>query len=112
MPIYKIEFSILGNNEVRFISALGKDSIGIDIPDLYDNMEPKTGGLVDRRLGVTDNHIDCATCGLNSTFCVGHFGHITLAEPVFNMGYINYVKGANIGGFVKVADAMLAQGAV
>ncbi len=27
-------------------------------------------------------------------------------------GYINYVKGANIGGFVKVADAMLAQGLV
>ena len=24
--------------------------------------------------------------------------------------YINYVKGANIAGFVKVADAMLAQG--
>ena len=27
-------------------------------------------------------------------------------------GYINYVKGANIGGFVKVADAMIAQGVV
>lgn len=27
-------------------------------------------------------------------------------------GFINYVKGANIGGFVKVADAMLAQGVV
>jgi len=27
-------------------------------------------------------------------------------------GYINYVKGANIGGFVKVAEAMLAQGLV
>jgi glutamate dehydrogenase/leucine dehydrogenase len=27
-------------------------------------------------------------------------------------GYVNYVKGANIGGFVKVADAMLAQGIV
>jgi len=26
--------------------------------------------------------------------------------------FINYVKGANIGGFVKVADAMLAQGTV
>ncbi|MBR9757582.1 MAG: NADP-specific glutamate dehydrogenase [Algicola sp.] len=25
-------------------------------------------------------------------------------------GYINYVKGANIAGFVKVADAMIAQG--
>jgi len=27
-------------------------------------------------------------------------------------GYVDYVKGANIAGFVKVADAMLAQGAV
>ena len=27
-------------------------------------------------------------------------------------GYINYVKGANIAGFVKVADAMMAQGVV
>jgi glutamate dehydrogenase (NADP+) len=29
-----------------------------------------------------------------------------------NNGYIDYVKGANIAGFVKVADAMLAQGVV
>lgn len=27
-------------------------------------------------------------------------------------GYVNYVRGANIAGFVKVADAMLAQGYV
>ncbi len=27
-------------------------------------------------------------------------------------GYINYVKGANIGGFIKVANAMMAQGVV
>ncbi len=27
-------------------------------------------------------------------------------------GYINYVKGANIAGFVKVADAMIAQGVI
>jgi glutamate dehydrogenase (NADP+) len=26
--------------------------------------------------------------------------------------FTNYVKGANIAGFVKVADAMLAQGVV
>ena len=25
-------------------------------------------------------------------------------------GYVNYVKGANIAGFIKVADAMLAYG--
>ncbi|GAB3174939.1 NADP-specific glutamate dehydrogenase [Telluribacter humicola] len=27
-------------------------------------------------------------------------------------GYVNYEKGANLGGFVKVADAMMAQGVV
>lgn len=27
-------------------------------------------------------------------------------------GYVNYVDGANIGGFVKVAEAMLAYGIV
>ena len=27
-------------------------------------------------------------------------------------GYIDYVKGANIAGFVKVADAMIDQGMV
>ncbi len=27
-------------------------------------------------------------------------------------GHINYVKGANIGGFIKVADSMIAQGLV
>jgi glutamate dehydrogenase (NADP+) len=26
--------------------------------------------------------------------------------------FINYVKGANVGGFIKVADAMLDQGVV
>lgn len=29
-----------------------------------------------------------------------------------NDGFINYVKGANIGGFIKVANAMIAQGVV
>jgi glutamate dehydrogenase (NADP+) len=27
-------------------------------------------------------------------------------------GYVNYLKGANIGGFIKVAEAMKAQGVV
>jgi glutamate dehydrogenase (NADP+) len=27
-------------------------------------------------------------------------------------GFVNYVQGANVAGFVKVADAMLAQGCV
>ena len=29
-----------------------------------------------------------------------------------NKKYVDYVKGANIGGFVKVANSMIAQGLV
>lgn len=91
-PIERIEFNILKNDEIRAISAVGKDTDGIQNPDLYDGLEPKRGGLLDTRGGTSDAHIDCTTCGLNSTYCVGHFAHINLAEPVFHMGYINFVK--------------------
>jgi glutamate dehydrogenase (NADP+) len=51
---------------------------------------------VDERLkGIMLNiHASCVKYGTDST------------------GYVDYVKGANIAGFVKVADAMLAQGVV
>jgi glutamate dehydrogenase (NADP+) len=38
--------------------------------------------------------------------------HATCVEWGADKDYINYVQGANIGGFVKVADAMMAQGLV
>ena len=38
--------------------------------------------------------------------------HASCTEYGKEDGFVNYVKGANIAGFVKVADAMLAQGVV
>jgi len=38
--------------------------------------------------------------------------HTTCVKYGKEGNYIDYVKGANIGGFVKVADSMLAQGVV
>lgn len=38
--------------------------------------------------------------------------HATCVKYGNDNGNINYVRGANIGGFVKVADAMIAQGHV
>ncbi|HPF50791.1 MAG TPA: NADP-specific glutamate dehydrogenase [Draconibacterium sp.] len=38
--------------------------------------------------------------------------HDTCVEYGKNGNHIDYVKGANVGGFVKVAEAMLAQGVV
>jgi len=38
--------------------------------------------------------------------------HATCAQYGKESGFINYPKGANIGGFIKVADAMIDQGVV
>ena len=38
--------------------------------------------------------------------------HNQCVEHGEDSGYINYVKGANIAGFIKVADSMLDQGVV
>lgn len=89
--IDKIEFTLLGNKEIQNMSALGKETAGLMIPDLYDNTEPKKGGLIDPRMGVTSNDLECATCGLSTNYCVGHFGHMVLSEPVFHLGLYDYV---------------------
>ena len=38
--------------------------------------------------------------------------HQTCLEYGTENKVVNYVKGANIGGFIKVADSMLDQGVV
>ena len=38
--------------------------------------------------------------------------HTTCVTHGQEAGTVNYVKGANVGGFIKVADAMLDQGLV
>ena len=88
--IDRIEFKIFTNNEVLKYSVIGEG--GIDIAESYDNNEPKRGGLIDSRLGTTNHNIICATCNLNDVNCPGHFGHIELADKVFNYVYFKHVK--------------------
>ena len=90
--ITSIDFSVFSNAEVLRQSAFGKDTIGIQGAELYESQEPKKNSLIDTRLGTTNNTRDCDTCGLNDMYCVGHFGHLTLAEHVFHMGYLDFVK--------------------
>jgi len=35
-----------------------------------------------------------------------------LRHLVWKYGYVDYVRGANVAGFVKVAEAMISQGVV
>jgi len=90
--ITKIEFNIFTNKEIKNYSAVSSDPFGINLPEAYENYEPKKGGLVDLRLGTCDPYLNCTTCGLNYLECPGHFGHIELAEPVFHYGFLDHLK--------------------
>lgn len=87
-----IEFEIFGNENVLNYSILDKKSNGIFVPELYDNQEPKQNGLIDPRMGTTNDNILCNTCNLSSKYCIGHFGHINLETPIYHIGYFQYVK--------------------
>ena len=89
--IERVDFTLLGNKEILNMSCLGKNTPGLLVCEFYDNGEPKKGGLVDLRMGVTSHEFECSTCKLNINSCPGHFGHLKLASPVFSMGFFEYV---------------------
>ena len=91
-PIDHIDFDILGNDEIKGRSALGRNTHGIEFAELYENYEPKTNGLADPRLGTVDNNTICATCGYNTNSCPGHTGHMDLVEPFFHIGFKDHIK--------------------
>lgn len=55
----------------------------------YDHGLPKTGGLMDSRMGSTDRSILCQTC--QSPTCSGHYGHISLPCRVLLPGHIKRI---------------------
>ena len=58
--INKIQFSVFTTDDIKIISVM-KDANGINLLN-HENSEPKRGGLVDTRLGITDANLDCAYC--------------------------------------------------
>jgi DNA-directed RNA polymerase II subunit RPB1 len=90
--IERIDFFVYGNNEVLRNSVIKSDPVGISIPEGYNNFEPVHGGVIDKRLGITDNYLTCDSCGENTIKCPGHFGHIKLVEAVFHIGYLQVIK--------------------
>jgi DNA-directed RNA polymerase II subunit RPB1 len=81
-----IQFSIMSADEIRTHSV-----VHVTCPDLYDKNVPKMNGLYDLRMGTTDKSMLCETCKSDIINCQGHFGHIELAFPVYNICYIKQV---------------------
>lgn len=74
-----IQFSVLGPEEV-----LRRSVVEVTKTEPYNGNDPVVGGLFDLRMGVLEHNRICATCEQKNIFCPGHFGHITLARPVFH----------------------------
>ncbi len=84
----KIKFKMLSPQMIKKLSA-----VSITTSEVYDaDAYPIEGGVMDTRMGVIDPGMRCKTCGGKSGECQGHFGHIELAKPVYNIIYIKHVK--------------------
>lgn len=89
--ITRVDFEIYSNADIIADSVIS-DPNGITVAEIYNNGEPVHNGVIDRRLGVTENKLECGTCGETALKCPGHFGHIKFVEPVFHMGYLLFLK--------------------
>lgn len=81
-----IQFSIPSADDIRKQSV-----VHVTSTDLYDKNVPRSGGLYDLAMGTTDKSMLCQTCKSDVVNCPGHFGHIDLAFPVYNICYFKQV---------------------
>lgn len=79
-----VEFNIDSAQEIQQNSHLR-----IVSKQLYEAGSRKQvrNGVLDRRMGVCSKDGDCETCGKGLNECIGHFGYLDLALPVFHVGH-------------------------
>jgi DNA-directed RNA polymerase II subunit RPB1 len=85
--INEIQFGIMSPDEIR------KGSVcEILSTNTFNGDDPVVNGLFDPRMGQLERGSNCATCENTYDICPGHFGHIELALPVYNIHYFDIVK--------------------
>lgn len=84
--------------KVLFAPAKAANAGGVAVSGLEQTQNSMRLSWTEKEV---DDRLKQIMLGIHDT-CVTHGGD--------GNGYVNYVKGANIGGFVKVAEAMLAYG--
>lgn len=81
-----VQFGILGPDEIRRMSVAE-----IKHEKSYENGMPRHEGLADRRLGANGPTFPCMTCSCDDNGCPGHFGHLQLAKPMYNIGFMSTI---------------------
>jgi DNA-directed RNA polymerase II subunit RPB1 len=82
-----IQFSVLSPDEIIRSSV-----VEVSKTDTYTGSEPVPLGLFDPRMGVLEHNSYCRTCEQKNIFCPGHFGHITLARPIFHPLFFENIR--------------------
>ena len=83
-----IRFSLWSPAEIRKYSA-----VEVVDDDTYDKAGAFVeGGLLDPRMGTIEPGQKCKTCGGRPISCMGHFGHIELAEPVIHVAFVDKIR--------------------
>lgn len=82
-----IQFSVLSPEEI-----LTRSVVEVNRTDTYTGNEPVLCGLFDTRMGVLEHNKICSTCEQKNIFCPGHFGHISLAKPVFHAMFFDITR--------------------
>jgi glutamate dehydrogenase (NADP+) len=100
MPSTPEAIEVFHDNKILFAPGKAANAGGVSTSGLEMSQNSLrfswAAGKVDERLQeiMTNIHEQCVKYGTDET------------------GYVDYVRGANIAGFIKVADAMVAQGHV
>ncbi|KJE89904.1 polymerase II polypeptide A [Capsaspora owczarzaki ATCC 30864] len=85
--IERVQFGILSPDEIKAMSVAK-----IEFPDAMENGMQKRGGLSDPRMGTVERQFKCQTCTGSMGDCPGHFGHIELVKPVFNVTMMTKIQ--------------------
>lgn len=82
-----VQFGITSPDEI-----IRRSVVEVTTDKTYQGNNPVPGGVFDARLGVIDSGKICPTCKHTNMQCQGHFGHITLARPVYLYQFLEYIE--------------------
>jgi DNA-directed RNA polymerase II subunit RPB1 len=85
--IVGVQFGISNPEDIRKRSV-----VEVTTDKTYQSNQPVPNGVFDSRFGVIENGKVCPTCKQTNQFCPGHFGHITLARPVYLYQFFDIVE--------------------
>lgn len=90
-----VYFCVSSEEDIKRSSVVEITTTDLYTYDAAKKQIPAAGGLLDPRLGICGgrhgNRAVCATCAQKVSKCTGHWGHIQLREPMYNVGYIDII---------------------